>query len=192
MHKFCTYHSNRVRPWLVAQIGSARGYQELSAPLAIPTTAEQVGGQAVCLCIASAGRDARFCRIGRVRSDGIWPAVAGRFVRGTEGCPAATSRPDPGVGLRRAHSVPSRELYRSRAGRRRMQAPCWLPASSCSSSEPMPALMMDALAASGAPIIGTRADILVPSGRHWSCWSPMLDGAFERGEGGAVWVQSGR
>jgi hypothetical protein len=21
MHKFCTYHSNRVRPWLVAQIG---------------------------------------------------------------------------------------------------------------------------------------------------------------------------
>jgi hypothetical protein len=37
--------------------GSARGYQELSARLAIPTTAEQAGGQAVCLCIASAGRE---------------------------------------------------------------------------------------------------------------------------------------
>jgi hypothetical protein len=23
MHKFCTYHSNRVRPWLVAQIGGS-------------------------------------------------------------------------------------------------------------------------------------------------------------------------
>jgi hypothetical protein len=39
-----------------AQIGgSARGYQGLSAPVAIPATAEQAGGQAVCLCIASAG-----------------------------------------------------------------------------------------------------------------------------------------
>jgi hypothetical protein len=37
--------------------GSARGYQELSAPLAIPATAEQAGGQAVCLCVASAGRE---------------------------------------------------------------------------------------------------------------------------------------
>jgi hypothetical protein len=33
--------------------GSTRGYQELSAPLAIPTTAEQAGAQAACLCIAS-------------------------------------------------------------------------------------------------------------------------------------------
>jgi hypothetical protein len=24
MHKFCTYHSNRVRPWPVAQIGGSR------------------------------------------------------------------------------------------------------------------------------------------------------------------------
>ncbi|HEX7266012.1 MAG TPA: macro domain-containing protein [Streptosporangiaceae bacterium] len=31
----------------IAQNGSARDYQELSAPLAIPTTAEQAGGQAV-------------------------------------------------------------------------------------------------------------------------------------------------
>src|SRR5438105_2594718 len=28
--------------------GSARGYQKLSAPLAVPTTAEPTGGQAVC------------------------------------------------------------------------------------------------------------------------------------------------
>jgi hypothetical protein len=35
--------------------GSARGYQELSAPLANPTTAEPTGGQAVCLCMASTG-----------------------------------------------------------------------------------------------------------------------------------------
>jgi hypothetical protein len=33
----------------------------LSAPLAIPTTAEQAGGQAVCLCIVSDGVNARFC-----------------------------------------------------------------------------------------------------------------------------------
>ncbi len=32
--------------------GSARGYQQLSAPLAIPTTTRQTWGQAVCLCIA--------------------------------------------------------------------------------------------------------------------------------------------
>jgi hypothetical protein len=37
--------------------GSARGYQELSAPLAIPATAEQAAAGSVCLCIASAGRD---------------------------------------------------------------------------------------------------------------------------------------
>jgi hypothetical protein len=37
--------------------GSARGYQELLAPLAIPSTAEQAGGRAVCLCIASTGRE---------------------------------------------------------------------------------------------------------------------------------------
>jgi hypothetical protein len=36
--------------------GSARGYQELPAPLAIPTTAEQAAARAVCLCIASARR----------------------------------------------------------------------------------------------------------------------------------------
>jgi hypothetical protein len=32
--------------------GSARGYQELSAPLAIPTTAEQAGGQDVCFSLS--------------------------------------------------------------------------------------------------------------------------------------------
>jgi hypothetical protein len=37
--------------------GSACGYQELSAPLAIPATAEHSGGQAVCLCITSVGRE---------------------------------------------------------------------------------------------------------------------------------------
>jgi len=37
--------------------GSARGYQGLSARLAISTTDEQAGGQAVCLCMASAGRE---------------------------------------------------------------------------------------------------------------------------------------
>ena len=36
---------------------SARGYQEVSATSAIRTTAEQAGGQTVCLCIASAGRE---------------------------------------------------------------------------------------------------------------------------------------
>jgi hypothetical protein len=41
----------------VQNSGSVRGYQELSAPLAIPATAEQAGGQAVCLCIASTGRE---------------------------------------------------------------------------------------------------------------------------------------
>jgi hypothetical protein len=34
--------------------GSARGYQELSASLAVSTTADQAGGQAVCLCILRA------------------------------------------------------------------------------------------------------------------------------------------
>src|SRR5262249_24564803 len=47
----------KIEPVLGAQIGSVRRYQELSAPLAIPTTAEQAGGQAACLCIGSAGRD---------------------------------------------------------------------------------------------------------------------------------------
>ncbi len=37
--------------------GSARGYQELSAPLAITATAGQAGSQAACLCIARAGRE---------------------------------------------------------------------------------------------------------------------------------------
>ena len=32
--------------------GSARGYQELSALSAIATTAEQVGGQAVCFSLS--------------------------------------------------------------------------------------------------------------------------------------------
>jgi hypothetical protein len=36
--------------------GSARGYRELSAPLAIPTTAEQVGGQAVCFSLSHKSR----------------------------------------------------------------------------------------------------------------------------------------
>src|SRR5207237_9290403 len=44
-------------PLKVQNGGSACGYQELSAPLAIPTTAEQAGVQAVCLCIGSAGRE---------------------------------------------------------------------------------------------------------------------------------------
>jgi hypothetical protein len=37
--------------------GSARGYQELFAPLASPATAEQADGPAVFLCIGSAGRE---------------------------------------------------------------------------------------------------------------------------------------
>jgi hypothetical protein len=37
--------------------GNVRGYQELSAPLASPTTAEQADGQAVFLCIGNAGRE---------------------------------------------------------------------------------------------------------------------------------------
>jgi hypothetical protein len=37
--------------------GSARCYQELSAPLASPTTAEQADGQAVFLCTGSAVRE---------------------------------------------------------------------------------------------------------------------------------------
>src|SRR6185312_7533511 len=32
--------------------GSARGYQELPAPLAIPTTPEQAAARPVCLCTA--------------------------------------------------------------------------------------------------------------------------------------------
>ena len=45
-----------VEGWLAARNGgSARGYQELSTPLAIPVTAKQADGQAVCLYIASAG-----------------------------------------------------------------------------------------------------------------------------------------
>jgi hypothetical protein len=40
--------------------GSACGYQELSAPLAIPITAEQAGVKTVCLCNGSAGRERRF------------------------------------------------------------------------------------------------------------------------------------
>ena len=41
---------------------SARSYQELFAPLAISTTAGQVCGQAVYLCSAALGANARFCR----------------------------------------------------------------------------------------------------------------------------------
>jgi hypothetical protein len=37
--------------------GSARGYQGLSALLAISTTGEQQAARAVCLCMASAGRE---------------------------------------------------------------------------------------------------------------------------------------
>jgi hypothetical protein len=37
--------------------GSARGYQRLSALLAISTTDEQQAAQAVCLCMANAGRE---------------------------------------------------------------------------------------------------------------------------------------
>jgi hypothetical protein len=42
--------------------GSARGYQELFVPLAIPATAEQTYGQAVYLCSAALGATACFCR----------------------------------------------------------------------------------------------------------------------------------
>jgi hypothetical protein len=41
------------RMLMAAQSGSARGYQEFSAPLAIPTSAGQRGSEAVCLSIAS-------------------------------------------------------------------------------------------------------------------------------------------
>src|SRR5260370_1107451 len=37
--------------------GSARGYQELSAPLTIPTTAGQTGDQTVCLYSVGAGSE---------------------------------------------------------------------------------------------------------------------------------------
>jgi hypothetical protein len=37
--------------------GSARGYQGLSARLAISTTDDQAAAQAVCLCMANAGRE---------------------------------------------------------------------------------------------------------------------------------------
>jgi hypothetical protein len=39
--------------------GSARGYQELSAPLANPTTAEPTGGQAVCYASPALGVNVR-------------------------------------------------------------------------------------------------------------------------------------
>jgi len=42
--------------------GSARGYQELPAPLAILAIAEQAAARPVCLCIASPGVIARTCR----------------------------------------------------------------------------------------------------------------------------------
>jgi predicted ester cyclase len=49
----------------------------------------------------------------------------------------------------------------------------------------MPALMMDALAASGAPIIGTRAHILVPSGGHLELFIAHVGRASKPGEGGS-------
>jgi hypothetical protein len=50
--------------------GSARGYQELSAPLASPTTVEQADGQAVFLCTATLGVNARYCRQADVWREG--------------------------------------------------------------------------------------------------------------------------
>ena len=49
-------------PGALTSRGTARGYQGLSTPLAIPTTAEQTCGQAVYLCSAALGANARFCR----------------------------------------------------------------------------------------------------------------------------------
>jgi hypothetical protein len=42
--------------------GSASGYQELFAPLAIPTTASRHAARLVYLCSAALGANARFCR----------------------------------------------------------------------------------------------------------------------------------
>jgi hypothetical protein len=61
----CAHHdplcAMQTREWTSARTiqngGSARGYQELSTPLAIPTTAGQAGGQAVYLCILHAWRE---------------------------------------------------------------------------------------------------------------------------------------
>ena len=54
----CVAETAQVRRYRAApNSDSARGYQELSAPLANPTRTEPTGGQAVCLCIASTGRD---------------------------------------------------------------------------------------------------------------------------------------
>ena len=44
-------------PAAVHNGGSARGYQSSLCTVGYPTTAEPTGGQAVCLCIASTGRD---------------------------------------------------------------------------------------------------------------------------------------
>ena len=58
--------------------GSARGYQELRAPLAIPATAEQAVARPVCLCIASSGRDRpllpRWGSGCRMLPTSLWPA----------------------------------------------------------------------------------------------------------------------
>ena len=42
--------------------GSARGYQELFTPLAIPAKAEQTRGQAVYLCIGALVANVLICR----------------------------------------------------------------------------------------------------------------------------------
>ena len=51
--------AQRGAPAGVQSGGSARGYQELFAPLTIPATAEQACGQAVHFCSAALGATAR-------------------------------------------------------------------------------------------------------------------------------------
>src|SRR5207249_779508 len=49
--------STSIKPLSIQNGGSARGYQSSLCTVGYPTTAEPTGGQAVCLCIASTGRD---------------------------------------------------------------------------------------------------------------------------------------
>jgi hypothetical protein len=84
-----------------AQIGSARGYQGLSALLAISTGGEQQAAQAVFLCIASAGRECAHLPHSARLSAGV-VAAAGRGCGGLGyfgggPCNVPAGLPDPAV-----------------------------------------------------------------------------------------------
>ena len=98
--------------------------------------------------------------------------------------------PEPGAVLRQVPTAPSRNtlIAPQVVGG---CGPVLAPGVVLRAREPMPAVIVDLLAASTARASGRRADILVPSGDPWDEFITHL-GRPSRRKGGAIWVQSGR